>query len=208
MSKRMLRSRVGGACLEPGDAGYDRARSRVERDDRPPARYVARARGADVRPAIRYAADHWRSASRCRGTASSARRAEDGIMSTSPMGSVTFDPSREPARARRARLGALDRAAQAHGSRRPPAPCRTPASADSPSAGQCGSPAGIWAAHLGTSWPVRVVTAGGELLHVERLDIPTSPGCSRRLGAHSAWSLSSSSALILSRRGRCCRLSW
>lgn len=120
MSKRMLQGSVAGRVLEPGDAGYDRARVvwNAMIDRRP--RFIVRcAGGDDVVAAVRFATDHGLEVGvRCGGHGITGHAVpDDGLMiDLRPMGSVTVDPAARRARVQGgALLGALDRAAQEHG---------------------------------------------------------------------------------------------
>lgn len=120
MTRRLLRSMVDGPVLEPGDAGYDRARSvwNAMVDRRP--RFIVRCAGAaDVAAAMRFAIDHELEIGvRCGGHGITGHAVpDDGLMiDLRPMGSVTVDPGARRARVQGgALLGALDRAAQEHG---------------------------------------------------------------------------------------------
>ncbi|MDR5700134.1 FAD-binding oxidoreductase [Agromyces aerolatus] len=120
MTGGRLQSRLDGLVLEPGDEGYDEARSvwNAMIDRRP--RYVVRcASAADVAAAVRYATEHEMAIGvRCGGHAITGHAVPaDGLMiDLRPLGGVTVDPLARQARVQGgALLGALDRATQAHG---------------------------------------------------------------------------------------------
>jgi FAD/FMN-containing dehydrogenase len=113
-------SRFDGRILEPGDAGYDTARSLWNGmiDRRP--RLIARCASVDdVVATIRFARDHELEIGvRCGGhNIAGLAVPEDGLMiDLSPMGHVSVDPVPRRARVQGgALLGALDRAGQTHG---------------------------------------------------------------------------------------------
>ncbi|MGX5695561.1 FAD-binding oxidoreductase [Agromyces soli] len=114
------RESVGGVVLEPGDEGFDEAR-RVWNAmiDRTP-RYVARCASApEVAEAIRFARRNGLEIGvRCGGHSIVGHAVPDGglMIDLRPMGAVEVDASARRARVQGgALLGALDRAAQAHG---------------------------------------------------------------------------------------------
>ena len=120
MTGRMLRSTVDGPVLEPGDPGYDDARSvwNAMIDRRP--RYIVRcASAADVAAAVRFATEHELEIGvRCGGHAITGHAVpDDGLMiDLRPMGAAAVDPAERKAHVQGgALLGALDRAAQQHG---------------------------------------------------------------------------------------------
>ena len=120
MTGRMLRSTVDGPVLEPGDPGYDDARSvwNAMIDRRP--RYIVRCtNAADVAAAVRFATEHELEIGvRCGGHAITGHAVpDDGLMiDLRPMGAAVVDPATRRARVQGgALLGALDRAAQQHG---------------------------------------------------------------------------------------------
>jgi len=115
-----LRERADGLVLEPGDDGYDEARTVWNAMiDRRPRVIVRCATSHDVSEAVRYAAaNDLPIGVRCGGHAISGHAVpEDGVMiDLRPMSTVTVDPVARRARAQGgALLGTLDRAAQAHG---------------------------------------------------------------------------------------------
>lgn len=120
MTGRMLRSTVDGPVLEPGDPGYDDARSvwNAMIDRRP--RYIVRCTSAaDVAAAVRFATEHELEIGvRCGGHAITGHAVpDDGLMiDLRPMGVAAVDPATRKAHVQGgALLGALDRAAQQHG---------------------------------------------------------------------------------------------
>lgn len=120
MTGRMLRSTVDGPVLEPGDPGYDDARSvwNAMIDRRP--RYIVRCTSAaDVAAAVRFATEHELEIGvRCGGHAITGHAVpDDGLMiDLRPMGAAAVDPATRKAHVQGgALLGALDRAAQQHG---------------------------------------------------------------------------------------------
>jgi FAD/FMN-containing dehydrogenase len=120
MTGRMLRSTVDGPVLEPGDPGYDDARSvwNAMIDRRP--RYVVRCTSAaDVAAAVRFATEHELEIGvRCGGHAITGHAVpDDGLMiDLRPMGAAAVDPAERKAHVQGgALLGALDHAAQQYG---------------------------------------------------------------------------------------------
>lgn len=120
MSGLSLRGRIGGQVLEPGNPGYDEARAvwNAMIDRRP--RAIVRCRSAaDVAAAVGFATEQELTIGvRCGGHAITGHAVpEDGLMiDLRPMGGVTVDAPTRRARVQGgALLGALDRAAQAHG---------------------------------------------------------------------------------------------
>ncbi|GGI48314.1 FAD/FMN-containing dehydrogenase [Agromyces flavus] len=116
----MLRSRVEGPVLEPGDAGYDESRSvwNAMIDRRP--RFVVRCASAgDVASAVRFAVEHELEVGvRCGGHGIVGHAVpDDGLMlDLRPMGEVQVDATARRARVQGgALLGALDLATQAYG---------------------------------------------------------------------------------------------
>ena len=114
------RESIGGVVLEPGDEGFDEAR-RVWNAmiDRTP-RYIVRcSSAAEVAEAIRFATrTGLQIGVRCGGHSIVGHAVPDGglMIDLRPMGSVEVDVSAGRARVQGgALLGALDRAAQAHG---------------------------------------------------------------------------------------------
>ncbi|MFB6608980.1 FAD-binding oxidoreductase [Agromyces sp. NPDC056379] len=115
-----LRDLAGTTVLEPGDDGYDEARTVWNGmiDRRP--RYIARCADADdVAAAIRFAAGHdLEIGVRCGGHGIVGHAVpDDGLMiDLRPMGDVQVDAAERRARVQGgALLGALDRATQQHG---------------------------------------------------------------------------------------------
>ena len=120
MTRTKLQAAIQGSVLEPDDAGYDEARAVWNGmiDRRP--RYVVRcAEVADVSAAVRYAAEQGLEVGiRCGGHGIVGHAVPDGgiMLDLRPMGEVTIDPVARRARVQGgALLGALDRASQAHG---------------------------------------------------------------------------------------------
>lgn len=120
MTEQTLQSRIDGSVLEPGDEGYDEARTvwNAMIDRRP--RLIARCENArDVATAVQYAVEHGLTIGvRCGGHAITGHAVPaDGLMiDLRPMSGVIVDPDARRARVQGgALLGALDRAAQAHG---------------------------------------------------------------------------------------------
>lgn len=120
MTRQDLKSTVRGAVLEPGDPGYDEARSvwNAMVDRRP--RWIVRcADAADVAAAVRFATRHdLELGVRCGGHGIVGHAVPDeGLMiDLRPMGAVHVDAGARRARVQGgALLGALDRAAQEHG---------------------------------------------------------------------------------------------
>ncbi|MDQ0575317.1 FAD-binding oxidoreductase [Agromyces albus] len=120
MTRSALHETIHGRVLEPGDAGYDAARTVWNgMIDRRPRYIVQCADTADVAACIRFATDHDLDVGiRCGGHGIVGHAvADDGLMiDLRPMGDVTVDPATRRARVQGgALLGALDRAAQQHG---------------------------------------------------------------------------------------------
>ncbi|MFE5671556.1 FAD-binding oxidoreductase [Agromyces sp. NPDC056523] len=120
MSGKVLRGRVEGPVLEPGDAGYDEARSvwNAMIDRRP--RFVVRCTSADdVAAAVRFAVEHELEVGiRCGGHGIVGHAVPDGglMLDLRPMGAVRVDVAARRALVQGgALLGALDRATQEHG---------------------------------------------------------------------------------------------
>ncbi|RXZ70778.1 FAD-binding oxidoreductase [Agromyces albus] len=120
MTRSGLHETIHGRVLEPGDAGYDAARSVWNgMIDRRPRYIVQCADTADVVACVRFATDNDLDVGiRCGGHGIVGHAvADDGLMiDLRPMGGVTVDPVSRRARVQGgALLGALDRAAQQHG---------------------------------------------------------------------------------------------
>lgn len=120
MTRAGLQATIEGRVLVPGGAGYDEARTvwNAMVDRRP--RYIVQSAGvADVVSAVRFAVEqHLDVGILCGGHGIVGHAVpEDGLMiDLRPMGRVTVDPAARRARVQGgALLGALDRAAQAHG---------------------------------------------------------------------------------------------
>lgn len=120
MTRAALQATIEGRVLVPGDAGYDEARTvwNAMVDRRP--RYIVQSAGvADVASAVRFAVEQDLDVGILCGGHGIVGHAvpEDGLMiDLRPMGRVTVDPAARRARVQGgALLGALDRAAQAHG---------------------------------------------------------------------------------------------
>ena len=120
MTRATLGSTIDGHVLEPGDPGYDEARTVWNAMiDRTP-RYVVQCAGTgDVADAVRFARAHDLDLGiRCGGHGIVGHAVpDDGLMiDLRPMGAVTVDPASRRAHVQGgALLGALDRTAQAHG---------------------------------------------------------------------------------------------
>jgi len=111
---------LDGGVLLPGDDGYDRARSVWNAMvDRRPDVIVRCASTADVAAGIRYARENdLEIGIRCGGHSVTGLAVPDGglMLDLTPFGEATVDPQQRRARVQGgALLGALDRAAQAHG---------------------------------------------------------------------------------------------
>lgn len=120
MTRAALQATIEGRVLAPGEAGYDEARTvwNAMVDRRP--RYVVQSAGvADVASAVRFAVEQDLDVGILCGGHGIVGHAvpDDGLMiDLRPMGRVTVDPAARRARVQGgALLGALDRAAQAHG---------------------------------------------------------------------------------------------
>lgn len=120
MTRAALQATIEGRVLAPGEAGYDEARTvwNAMVDRRP--RYVVQSAGvADVASAVRFAVEQDLDVGILCGGHGIVGHAvpDDGLMiDLRPMGRVTVDPAVRRARVQGgALLGALDRAAQAHG---------------------------------------------------------------------------------------------
>jgi FAD/FMN-containing dehydrogenase len=112
--------RLDGHLLRPGDDGYDQARTIWNSAvDHRPAMIVRAASVADVVASVRTARDAGMEIGvRCGGHSAVGHAVPDGglMIDLTPMGGVRVDPRRRRARVQGgALLGALDRAAQAHG---------------------------------------------------------------------------------------------
>ncbi|MBT2498424.1 FAD-binding oxidoreductase [Agromyces sp. ISL-38] len=120
MTRSGLHETIRGRVLEPGDAGYDTARTvwNAMIDRRP--RYIVQcADDDDVVASVRFATDHDLDLGiRCGGHGIVGHAVADGglMIDLRPMGDVTVDPSTRRARVQGgALLGALDVASQQHG---------------------------------------------------------------------------------------------
>lgn len=120
MTRAALQATIEGRVLVPGEAGYDEARTvwNAMVDRRP--RYIVQSAGvSDVASAVRFAVDQDLDVGILCGGHGIVGHAvpEDGLMiDLRPMGRVTVDPVARRALVQGgALLGALDRAAQAHG---------------------------------------------------------------------------------------------
>jgi FAD/FMN-containing dehydrogenase len=115
-----LQARLDGQLLEPGDTGYDQARSVWNAMiDRRPRLVVQCASVGDVATAVRYARDHdLEIGVRCGGHNITGHAVPDGglMIDLTPLNGVRVDPSRRRAWIQGgALLGSLDRATQAYG---------------------------------------------------------------------------------------------
>jgi FAD/FMN-containing dehydrogenase len=116
----MIRAIADGRCLVEGNPGYDQARTVWNAMvDRRPRAIVRCASADDVADAIRYGRERdLEIGVRCGGHSVLGLCVPDGglMIDLSPMGGVSVDPVRGRARVQGgALLGALDRAAMAHG---------------------------------------------------------------------------------------------
>jgi FAD/FMN-containing dehydrogenase len=115
-----LQARLDGQLLQPGDAGYDQARSVWNAMiDRHPQLIVRCASVGDVTTAVRYAREHdLEIGVRCGGHNITGHAVPDGglMIDLTPLNRVRVDPARRRAWIQGgALLGSLDRATQAYG---------------------------------------------------------------------------------------------
>jgi FAD/FMN-containing dehydrogenase len=115
-----LQATISGRVLVPGDHDYDRSRSVWNAMvDRRPRFIVQCASSADVVASVRFAREHdLEIGIHCGGHGIVGHAVPDGglMIDLRPMGGVSVDPTTRRARVQGgALLGALDRAAQAHG---------------------------------------------------------------------------------------------